>query len=137
MRYWLMKSEPDVYSWSKLVADGSGRWDGVRNATAANNLKAMKVGDRAFFYHSNIGKEIVGVMEIVREAYPDHTDPTGRWVMVDVKPLAPVKTPVTLAQIRADKRLKDMALVRFSRLSVQPVTAAEWKYITRLAGVDA
>lgn len=137
MRYWLMKSEPDAYSWTKLVADGRGRWDGVRNATAANNLKAMKAGDRAFFYHSNIGKEIVGVMEIVREAYPDATDPTGRWVMVDVAPVAPVKTPVTLAQIRADKRLKDMALVRFSRLSVQPVTAAEWKLICRLAGVGA
>lgn len=137
MNYWLMKSEPDVYGWPKLVADGHGRWDGVRNATAANNLKAMKTGDRAFFYHSNIGKEIVGVMEIVREAYPDSSDPTGRWVMVDVKPLAPVKTPVTLAQVRADKKLKDMALVRFSRLSVQPVTAAEWKYICRLAGIAA
>lgn len=135
MRYWLMKSEPDVYGWDKLVADGKGHWDGVRNPTAAGNLKAMKVGDRAFFYHSNIGKEIVGVMEITREAYPDKTDPTGKWVMVDVKPVAPVKTPVTLAQVKADKRLKDMALVRFSRLSVQPVTPAEWKLICRLAGM--
>ena len=137
MNYWLMKSEPDVYGWPKLVEEGKGRWDGVRNATAANNLKAMKVGDRAFFYHSNIGKEIVGVMEITREAYPDASDPTGRWVMVDVRPVAAVKTPVTLAQIRADNKLKDMALVKFSRLSVQPVTATEWTYICRLAGISA
>lgn len=136
MAFWLMKSEPDVYSWDKLVADGSGKWDGVRNATAALNLKTMKKGDKAFFYHSNIGKEVVGVMEIVREAYPDSTDDTGRWVMVDVKPLKPVKTPVTLAAVRADKALKDMALVRYSRLSVQPVTSAEWKHICRLAGID-
>ena len=137
MAYWLMKSEPDVYGWDKLVADGRGKWDGVRNATAARNLKAMKKGDRAFFYHSNIGKEIVGVMEIVREAYPDSTDETGRWVMVDVKPLKPVKTPVTLAAVRADRALKDMALVRYARLSVQPVTPGEWKHICRLAGVAA
>jgi predicted RNA-binding protein with PUA-like domain len=135
MAYWLMKSEPDVYGWDKLVAEGRGKWDGVRNATAARNLKAMKKGDRAFFYHSNIGKEIVGVMEIVREAYPDSTDDTGRWVMVDVKPIRPVKTPVTLAAVRADKALKDMALVRYSRLSVQPVTEAEWAYLCRLAGI--
>jgi len=137
MAYWLMKSEPDVYGWDKLVKDGKGKWDGVRNATAARNLKAMKKGDRAFFYHSNIGKEIVGVMEIVREAYPDSTDDTGRWVMVDVKPIKPVKTPVTLAAVRADKALKDMALVRYSRLSVQPVTLSEWTHVCRLAGIDA
>jgi predicted RNA-binding protein with PUA-like domain len=137
MRYWLMKSEPDVYGWAKLVADGSGHWDGVRNPVAAANLKAMKVGDGAFFYHSNIGKEIVGVMEITREAYPDKTDPTGKWVMVDVKPVVPVKTPVTLAQIKADKRLKDMALVRYARLSVQPVTPAEWRLVCGLAGLKA
>lgn len=137
MAYWLMKSEPDVYGWDRLVTEGSGKWDGVRNAMAARNLKTMQKGDRAFFYHSNIGKEIVGVMEIVREAYPDSTDDTGRWVMVDVKPIKPVKTPVTLAAIRADKKLKDMALVRYSRLSVQPVTPAEWAHVCRLAGIEA
>jgi predicted RNA-binding protein with PUA-like domain len=137
MQYWLMKSEPDVYAWDRLVKEGRGHWDGVRNATAANNLKAMKKGDRAFFYHSNIGKEIVGVMEIVREAYPDKTDDTGRWVMVDVAPIAPAKTPVTLAQIKADKRFADLALVKFSRLSVQPVSAAHWKALCKLGGIDA
>jgi predicted RNA-binding protein with PUA-like domain len=136
MAYWLMKSEPDVYSWEKLVKDGSGRWDGVRNPVAAGNLKSMKVGDLAFFYHSNIGKEIVGVMEIVREHYPDHTDKTGRWVMVDVKPVKPVKTPVTLAAVKAEPKLAEMALVRYSRLSVQPVTPAEWKLVCRMAGID-
>ncbi len=137
MAYWLMKSEPDVYGWDKLVTDGRGSWDGVRNATAAQNLKAMKQGDRAFFYHSNIGKEIVGVMEIAREAYPDASDPTGRWVMVDVKPLLPVTRPVTLAEVKNTAALKDMALVRYSRLSVQPVTPAEWKRLCRMAGIEA
>jgi predicted RNA-binding protein with PUA-like domain len=137
MQYWLMKSEPDVYGWDKLVKEGRGHWDGVRNWTARNNLKAMKKGDRAFFYHSNIGKEIVGVMEIAREAYPDKTDDTGRWVMVDVVPVAPAKTPVTLEQIKADPRFKDLALVKFSRLSVQPVSAAHWKALCKLAGIPA
>jgi predicted RNA-binding protein with PUA-like domain len=134
MQYWLMKSEPDAYSWSKLVADGKGHWDGVRNHQASNNLKAMRKGDRAFFYHSNIGKEIVGVMEIVREHYPDHTDP--KWVMVDVKPLFPVKHPVTLAQVKAEPRLKDLLLVRHSRLSVVPVAPAEWRIICTMAGLE-
>jgi predicted RNA-binding protein with PUA-like domain len=137
MQYWLMKSEPDVYGWDKLVKEGRGHWDGVRNWTARNNLKAMKKGDRAFFYHSNIGKEIVGVMEIAREAYPDKTDDTGRWVMVDVVPVAPAKTPVTLEQIKADKRFADLALVKYSRLSVQPVSAAHWKALCKLAGIPA
>jgi predicted RNA-binding protein with PUA-like domain len=137
MQYWLMKSEPDAYPWSKLVKDGKGHWDGVRNHQAANNLRAMKKGDRAFFYHSNIGKEIVGVMEIAREAYPDKTDDTGRWVMVDVEPVQPVKTPVTLEQIKADKRFADLALVKYSRLSVQPVSAAHWKMLCKMAGIPA
>jgi predicted RNA-binding protein with PUA-like domain len=137
MQYWLMKSEPDVYGWDKLVKDGRGSWDGVRNWTARGNLKEMKTGDRAFFYHSNIGKEIVGVMEIVREAYPDKTDDTGRWVMVDVEPVQPVKTPVTLEQIKADKRFADLALVKYSRLSVQPVSAAHWKMLCKMAGIPA
>jgi predicted RNA-binding protein with PUA-like domain len=136
MQYWLMKSEPDAYSWSKLVADGKGHWDGVRNHQASNNLKAMRKGDRAFFYHSNIGKEIVGVMEIVREHYPDRTDPDGKWVMVDVKPLFPVKQPVTLAQVKAEPRLKDLLLVRHSRLSVVPVAPAEWRIICAMAGLE-
>ena len=136
MQYWLMKSEPDAYPWSKLVADGKGHWDGVRNHQASNNLKAMRKGDRAFFYHSNIGKEIVGVMEIVREHYPDRTDPDGKWVMVDVKPLFPVKQSVTLAQVKAEPRLKDLLLVRHSRLSVVPVAPAEWRIICAMAGLE-
>ena len=137
LKYWLMKSEPDVYGWSKLVADGRGAWDGVRNAQAANNLRAMKKGDRAFFYHTGEAKEIVGAMEIVGEARPDPTDTTGRWVLVDVKPLAPAKTPVTLAQLKADKRFAGLMVVRHSRISVSPVGAAEWKLICKLAGIAA
>ena len=135
MNYWLMKSEPDVYAWSKLVADKRGRWDGVRNPIARRNLMRMKIGDRAFFYHSNIGKEIVGVMEVVKEHYPDPTDDTGKWMAVDVKPVAPVKTPVTLAAVKGEPQLKDMALARYARLSVQPVTSAEWKLVCRMAGI--
>ena len=137
MQYWLMKSEPDVYPWSRLVADGRGHWDGVRNHQAARNLRSMKVGDRAFFYHSNIGKEIVGTMEVARTWYPDHTDPTGKWGMVDVVPLAAARTPLTLADIKADPALAGMALLRQSRLSVGPVTAAEWKYICARIGAKA
>ncbi len=136
MNYWLMKSEPDTYSWEKLVREKRGRWDGVRNPIAARNLKRMKVGDRAFFYHSNIGKEIVGIMEIVKEHYPDPSDDTGKWVAVDVKPDRPVKTPVTLAAVKAEKRLADMALARYARLSVQPVTPEEWKLVCKMAGIS-
>ena len=137
MQYWLMMSEPDVYPWSRLVADGRGHWDGVRNHQAARNLRSMKVGDRAFFYHSNIGKEIVGIMEVARTWYPDHTDPTGKWGMVDVVPLAAARTPLTLADIKADPALAGMALLRQSRLSVGPVTAAEWKHICAHIGAKA
>ena len=137
MNYWLMKSEPDAYAWSRLVAEGRGHWDGVRNALAARNMKAMKRGDRALFYHSNVGKEIVGVMKIVREYYPDHTDAAGRWGMVDVVPLMPVKRPVTLAEIKADKRFADLALVRQSRLSVMPVSPSHWRLLCRMAGIEA
>jgi predicted RNA-binding protein with PUA-like domain len=137
MQYWLMKSEPDVYPWSRLVADGRGHWDGVRNHQAARNLRSMKVGDRAFFYHSNIGKEIVGTMEVARTWYPDHTDPTGKWGMVDVVPLAAARTLLTLADIKADPALAGMALLRQSRLSVGPVTAAEWKHICARIGAKA
>jgi predicted RNA-binding protein with PUA-like domain len=137
MRYWLLKSEPSAYSWDQLVKDKRTNWSGVRNFQAANNLKAMKIGDRAFFYHSNEGLDIVGIAEIVKEAYPDPSDKTGRFVMVDVKPLMPVKAPVTLAAIKAEPKLKDLALVKQSRLSVVPVNEAEWSIITKMAGIKA
>ena len=137
MNYWLVKSEPDVWSWDDQVRKGTTSWDGVRNNTAALNLKAMRKGDLAFFYHSNVGKEIVGVVEITRESYPDPKDEAGRFVMVDVKAVEPFKTPVTLAAVKADPKLADMALVKFSRLSVQPVKPAEWKHIAKLGGLKA
>jgi predicted RNA-binding protein with PUA-like domain len=135
MRYWLLKSEPSTYAWDQLVKDGRTQWDGVRNHQAANNLKAMQRGDRAFFYHSGEGPAVVGIAEIVKEAYPDPGDASGRFVMVDVKPVTAVKTPVTLAQIKADPKLADFALVRQGRLSVVPVADEEWQRICRMAGV--
>jgi predicted RNA-binding protein with PUA-like domain len=137
VHYWLLKSEPSAYSWDQLVKDGRTNWSGVRNHQAALNLKAMKKGDRAFFYHSNDGLEIVGVMEIVKEAYPDPTDKAGRFVMVDVAPVMPVKQPVTLAEIKKTPALKDLALVKQSRLSVSPVGAEEWRVIAKMAGIKA
>ena len=137
MAYWLMKSEPSAYSWERFVKDGRTNWNGVRNYQAANNLKAMKPGDRAFFYHSNEGLAVVGIMEIVKAAYPDPGDATGRFVMVDVKPVAAMKTPVTLAAIKAEPKLQDLALVRQSRLSVSPVSAADWKLICKMGGATA
>ena len=137
MKYWLLKSEPSAYSWDRLVADKRTEWSGVRNYQAANNLKAMQAGDRAFFYHSGAGPEVVGVAEIVKAAYPDPSDKTGRFVMVDVKPVMPVKTPVTLAAMKAEPKLKDLVLVRQGRLSVSPVSAAEWRVIAGMAGVKA
>lgn len=135
MRHWLLKSEPTAYSWDQLVRDGATSWTGVRNHQAASNLKAMRVGDRGFFYHSNEGREIVGLIEIVKPAYRDPTDKTGSFVAVDVKPLAPVKTPVTLTAIKALPKLKGMALLRQGRLSVSEVTHAEWAIIAGLAGL--
>jgi predicted RNA-binding protein with PUA-like domain len=135
MHHWLLKSEPSAYSWEQLVKDGRTEWSGVRNFQAAKNLKAMKVGDRAFFYHSGEGPQIVGIAEIVKEAYPDPSDKEGRFVMVDVKSVEPVKTPVSLAAIKAEKALADFALVRQSRLSVVPVSAEEWRLICKMAGV--
>jgi predicted RNA-binding protein with PUA-like domain len=135
MQYWLLKSEPSAYSWDQLVKDGRTNWSGVRNFTAARNLKTMKTGDRAFFYHSGDGPAIVGVAEIVKEAYPDPSDKEGRFVMVDVKALMPVKTPVTLAAIKAEKSLAAMTLVRQGRLSVSPVSAEEWRTISKMAGI--
>ena len=137
MAYWLLKSEPTAYSWDQLVKDKRTNWSGVRNFQAAANLKAMKKGDRAFFYHSGEGKEIVGVAEIVKEAYPDTSDKSGRFVMVDVIPVEPVKAPVSLAAIKATPALKSMPLVRLSRLSVSPVSAEEWRTIAKMAGVKA
>ena len=137
MAYWLLKSEPSAYSWDQLVKDKRTNWSGVRNFQAAANLKAMKKGDRAFFYHSGEGKEIVGVAEIVKEAYPDTTDKSGRFVMVDLIPIEPVKTPVSLAAIKVTPALKSMPLVRLSRLSVSPVSAEEWRTIAKMAGIKA
>jgi predicted RNA-binding protein with PUA-like domain len=135
MRHWLMKSEPSAYSWDDLVRDKHTSWNGVRNFQAANNLKAMKIGDRAFFYHSNEGKAIMGVVEITRAAYPDPSDKAGRFVMVDVRPLMPVKLPVTLAAIKADPRLKSLALLRQSRLSVSPLEPPDWAILAGMAGL--
>jgi len=135
MPRWLVKSEPDAFSWEQQVARGVEPWTGVRNAQAANHLKAMRKGDRAFFYHSNIGKEIVGIVEVMRTAYPDPTDETGRWVCVDMRAVAPVPKPVTLAAIKETPALADLALVRQSRLSVMPVSAEHWTLLCRMGGV--
>lgn len=132
-RYWLMKSEPDAYSWDDLVAEGEGTWDGVRNHRAANNLRAMKKGDQAFFYHSNIGLEIVGVVTISKPGLVDPSDPEGKWAAVKVKPMKKLKRPVTLKEIKADPALADMELVRQSRLSVAEVQPAEWEHILKMA----
>jgi predicted RNA-binding protein with PUA-like domain len=132
MAFWLMKSEPGAWSWDDQVREGTAEWDGVRNHQASNNMKAMKRGDRAFFYHSVNEKRIVGIVEVVKEYYPDHTDPSGRFGMVDVKAVKPFAKPVTLAEIKAEQRLAELALVRQSRLSVLPVKAAEWKLICKM-----
>ncbi len=138
MAYWLMKSEPDVYGWDDLVRDGEGTWDGVRNHGAALHLKTMALGDRALFYHSNIGKEAVGIMTISAAAHPDPTEPEGtRWVAVRVKPLKPLVVPVPLATLKTDPRLADMVMVRQNRLSVAPLTASEWSVILELAQTPA
>ena len=137
MKYWLFKSEPGAWSWDDQVAAASAEWDGIRNYQADNNMKEMKKGDRAFFYHSVAARQIVGVVEIVKEHYPDHTDAKGVFGMVDVKALMPVKTPVTLAEIKSHPDLSEMFLVRHSRLSVGPVAAKHWKIICKMAGIDA
>ncbi len=139
MAYWLFKTEPGVWSWDDQVAKGAAGepWTGVRNHAAHNNMKAMRVGDRGFFYHSGDEKRIMGVVEVIRAHRPDPTDETGRFGLVDVKAVAPFARPVTLAEIKAESRLSDMALVRNSRLSVQPVTAAEWHLICAMGGVAA
>ena len=129
MAYWLMKSEPGTWSWDDQVRDGVAEWDGVRNHQAANNMKAMEIGDMAFFYHSVKEKRVVGIVEIVKEYYPDPTDASGRFGMVDVKALEPMAKPVTLADIKAEPRLSELALVRQSRLSVTPIDDDAWDLI--------
>lgn len=131
MAHWLMKSEPDVYGWDNLKADGTAPWTDVRNYQARNNMKTMKKGEQVFFYHSNIGREVVGIMEVVKEHYPDPKDP--RFVLVDMKCKKHFKKPVTLAEIKADPRLQNIALIRQSRLSVMPITDEEWEIICDLA----
>ena len=139
MAHWLMKSEPDVYSWDDLNAEGEGTWDGVRNHSAKLNLQAMKKGDRAFFYHSNIGKEIVGIMKVVKLAHPDSTAElkNGKvvWECVDVAAGVDLPKPVTLEDIKAEPKLAKMILINNSRLSVQPVTDAEWAQVCKMAGL--
>ena len=135
MNYWLIKSEPSVWSWQmqSAKAERGECWSGVRNYQARNNLKSMKLGDLAFFYHSNEGKEIVGIVEVIREAYPDPTD--EKWVAVDVKAVKSLPKPITLAEIKATPKLQDMALVKSARLSVQPVAYEHWRIICEISGV--
>ena len=130
--YWLVKSEPNKYAWEQFVADGSTYWDGVRNYEARNNLREMKKGDLALYYHSNIGKEVVGVARVIGEHYQDPTTDDERWSVVDFEPVAPMKEPVTLAQIKADPELSEIALVKRSRISVVPLTRAEFQRILKL-----
>ncbi len=133
MAHWLIKSEPSAYAWAQLVKDKRTSWTGVRNPQASANLKAMKAGDQCFFYHSGEGKEIVGIAEVVKTAYPDPSDKSGKAVTVDVKAVGPVKQPVTLAAIKADPKFKDFKLVRQSRLSVVPVSDEHWKLISKMS----
>ena len=137
MAHWLYKSEPSVWSWDQQVAEGDKgtHWNGVRNHVAKKNLMTMKKGEQGFFYHSNEGKAVVGIVEVIREYYPDHTDETGKFGMVDIKAVKPFERPVTLEEIKAEPRLKDMILVNNSRLSVQPVTDEEWALICAMGGL--
>lgn len=134
MSYWLVKSEPSVYSFDQLVKDGKTTWDGVRNYAARLHLNGMKKGDEVFFYHSNEGLEIVGIAKVSRESFPDPTTDDPAWVAVELKPVRKLKKPVPMAEIKKNARLKEMALLRISRLSVQPVTEAEWKEVLQMAG---
>jgi predicted RNA-binding protein with PUA-like domain len=137
MAQWLLKSEPSAYSWAQLVADGRTNWNGVRNAQALNNLRAMKPGERVFVYHSNEGKDIVGIAEVVEGFYADPADKSGKLGMVDIAPIMPVATPVTLAAMKANPELAGMSLLRQSRLSVCPVTDREWAVVCQMAGIPA
>jgi predicted RNA-binding protein with PUA-like domain len=135
MAQWLVKSEPNAYSWDALVKEKRTAWTGVRNAQAANNLKVMKPGDHVLFYHSGVGLEIVGLAEVAKAYYPDPSDKSGRYGAVDIKPVMPLKTPVTLARIKAEPKLANLGLVRQSRLSVMPVAPAEWKLLCKMGGI--
>jgi predicted RNA-binding protein with PUA-like domain len=137
MPYWLFKSEPDVWGWHHQTARGDAgeEWHGVRNYQARNNMRAMKIGDRGFFYHSQVGKEIVGIVEVIATSHPDSTTDDPRWDCVDIKAVKPLKRPVTLEQCRAEPRLKNMVLVNNTRLSVQPVSDAEWAVICEMGGL--
>ncbi len=135
MAYWLVKSEPDAYSWQQLVKDKETSWDGVRNYAARIHLKAMKKGDEVFYYHSNEGTDIVGIAKVSKEFYQDPTTDDDRWVSVMLKPVKALKNPVTLAEIKANKKLQNMALVRIGRLSVQHVTDDEWNIILEMGGM--
>ncbi|MDD7911737.1 MULTISPECIES: EVE domain-containing protein [Pseudovibrio] len=138
MNYWLFKSEPNKWSWDQQKAKGDQgeEWDGVRNYQARNFMRTMQIGDRGFFYHSNIGKEIVGIVEVCALAHPDSTTDDPRWECVDIKAVCDVPKPITLADVKADERLSDMSLVTSMRLSVQPVKPEEWDLICRLGGLD-
>lgn len=136
MNYWLVKSEPDAFSWNEQVKNGIEPWTGVRNHLAKRHLKEMKKEDLAFFYHSNIGREIVGIVRVAREAYPDPTATSGDWVCVDMQAVKPLKTPVTLAEIKADGRFKDLALLKYSRLSVAPVEERFWSLLCKMGEVE-
>ena len=137
-QFWLLKSEPDVFSWEMLKAKGRAGepWTGVRNFLARNNMRAMKLGDLGFFYHSNIGKEVIGILRVIALAHPDQTDDTGKWECVDVEAVADLPKPVKLEEAKANPKLADMRLVTDTRLSVQPVTAAEWAEVCRMGGID-
>lgn len=135
MNYWLVKSEPSVYSWDQLVKDKKATWDGVRNFAARNHMKAMKKGDQVFFYHSNEGLAIVGITEVVKEFYQDPTTADTNWVVVDLKPVKALPKPVTLADMKADKTFENMALIRIGRLSVSPVSSTEYKKILKMGGL--
>ena len=132
-QYWLMKSEPDEYGWDDLVAEKEGVWDGVKNAQASNNMKKMKAGDQVFFYHSRQGLEIVGIMEVSEEQFPDPFDDTGRWVAVKVKPVRKLDKTVTLKDMKQNPKLSDLPIIRQSRLSVAPVTKAQWDVILEMS----
>ena len=133
MKYWLLKSEPDAWSWDNQVNEGASMWDGVRNYQARNNLKEMKKNDLCFFYHSVTEKSIVGIVKVVKEYYPDPTDKSGRFVVVDVKATKKLKNPVSLDQIKENSKLKDIALVKQSRLSVMPLKKTEWDIIVKMS----
>jgi len=133
-QYWLMKSEPDEYGWDDLVAEGEGTWDGVKNAQASNNMKAMKKGDQVFFYHSRQGLEVVGIMEVSEEASPNVTTDPDRWVVVKVKPVRKLAKPVSLKAMKQNPELENLAIIKQSRLSVAPVTGDEWTAILEMAG---